>query len=133
MIRGACSSSKNNCYNAEALNEKLARIDENIQAYLAKMDEADESGADDSNLNKETSKKAIEDLTARKEKYQDYFETLEKSGESQLLATDPEARRMHGKEGFHCCYNVQTAVDDGGDVRCFPLSFSLCEPFFMIT
>jgi hypothetical protein len=20
---------------------------------------------------------------------------------------------MHGKDGFHCCYNVQTAVDKG--------------------
>lgn len=27
--------------------------------------------------------------------------------------TDPEARRMHSKGGFHCSYNVQTAVDKG--------------------
>jgi len=29
------------------------------------------------------------------------------------LTADPEARRMHSKDGFHCCYNVQTAVDKG--------------------
>ena len=27
------------------------------------------------------------------------------------METDPEARRMHSKDGFHCSYNVQTAVD----------------------
>ena len=27
--------------------------------------------------------------------------------------TDPEARRMHSKDGFHCCCNVQTAIDKG--------------------
>ncbi len=30
-----------------------------------------------------------------------------------MLTTDPDARRMHSKDGFHCCYNVQTAVDNG--------------------
>lgn len=29
------------------------------------------------------------------------------------MTADPEARRMHSKDGFHCCYNVQTAVDKG--------------------
>ena len=32
----------------------------------------------------------------------------------QILITDPEARQMHSKDGFHCCYNVQMEVDDGG-------------------
>lgn len=27
--------------------------------------------------------------------------------------SEPEARRMHSKDGFHCCYNIQTAVDKG--------------------
>ena len=106
-------NSKNNCYNAEALNKKLERIDENITAFLAKMDEADQIGTEDTNQDKERIRAAIEDLTTRKGKYQEYLETLETSGESQILTTDPEARRMHSKDGFHCCYNVQTAVDEG--------------------
>jgi len=52
-------------------------------------------------------------LRACKEKYQGYLKELEESGQTQLLLTDPEARRMHSKDGFHCCYNVQTAVDGG--------------------
>lgn len=52
-------------------------------------------------------------MTQRKEKYQEYLKELLESGETQLLLTDPEARKMHSKDGFHCCYNVQTAVDKG--------------------
>jgi transposase len=58
-------------------------------------------------------KAAIKELTLKKEKYQGYLKELLESGETQLLTTDPEARRMHSKDGFHCCYNVQTAVDNG--------------------
>lgn len=31
----------------------------------------------------------------------------------QKLTTDPKARVMQSKDVFHCCYNVQTAVDKG--------------------
>jgi len=58
-------------------------------------------------------KEAVKELRARKEKYQGYLKELQENGQTQLLTTDPEARRMHSKDGFHCCYNVQTAVDGG--------------------
>ncbi len=61
----------------------------------------------------EAIKAAVIELTQRKAKYQGYMVDLIQSGETQLLTTDPEARRMHSKDGFHCCYNVQTAVDSG--------------------
>ncbi len=43
---------------------------------------------------------------------------LEESGEKQLLTTDPDARRMHSKDGFHCSYNIQTAVDSENHLIC---------------
>ena len=58
-------------------------------------------------------KAAIHELTLRKEKYQEYLKELFESGETQILTTDPEVHRMHTKDGFNCCYNVQTAVDKG--------------------
>lgn len=106
-------SSKNNCYNAETLEKKLARIDEHIAEYLKQMDTADNSEPDGQALTPEQVKQAVLDLTQRKEKYQEYLKELQESGETQLLTTDPEARRMHSKDGFHCCYNVQTVVDGG--------------------
>lgn len=58
-------------------------------------------------------KEAVRELTLRKEKYQAYLKQLLESEDTQILTTDPEAHRMHTKDGFNCCYNVQTAVDKG--------------------
>ncbi len=104
-------NSKDNTYNAEILEKKLKRIDEHINDYLSQMDKTDEAEPD--TFTPDQVKAAIQELTQRKEKYQEYLKELLESGETQLLLTDPEARRMHSKDGFHCCYNVQTAVDKG--------------------
>lgn len=104
-------NSKDNTYNAEILEKKLKRIDDHIKEYLSKMDETDKAEPDAPTP--EQIKAALQELTQRKEKYQEYLKELLESGETQLLLTDPEARRMHSKDGFHCCYNVQTAVDKG--------------------
>jgi hypothetical protein len=52
-------------------------------------------------------------LTERKEKYQGFLKELAETGETQILTTNPEARVMQSKDGFHCYYNIQTAVDKG--------------------
>jgi len=104
-------NSKDNAYNAEILQKKLKRIDEHIIEYLSQMDKEDKSEPDAPTSEQITA--ALQELALRKEKYQDYLKELLESGETQLLLTDPEARRMHSKDGFHCCYNVQTAVDKG--------------------
>ena len=93
-------NSKNNVYNAEVLEKKLKRIDEHIVEYFSQMDKNDEAEPDAPSP--EQIKAAIEELTLRKEKYQGYLKELLESGETQLLTTDPEARRMHSKDGFHC-------------------------------
>ena len=105
-------NSKDNCYNREVLEKKLTHIDEKITAYLAALDEQDkaERGTE---TDPEKIKAAIEELRTRQEKYEGILQELLDSGETQILTTDPEARRMHSKDGFHCCYNVQTAVDSG--------------------
>lgn len=104
-------NSKDNTFNAEILEKKLKRIDEHIKEYLTQMDESDKTEPDAPTP--EQVKAAIQELIQRKEKYQEYLKELLESGETQLLLTDPEARRMHSKDGFNCCYNVQTAVDKG--------------------
>ena len=100
-------------YTAEVLEKKLANIDEKIQKYLSWMDDADAEERCQPELTPEAVKAALEELRQRKEKYEQYLAELQKSGQTQLLTTDPEAHRMHSKDGFHCCYNVQTAIDSG--------------------
>lgn len=107
-------NSKDNAYNEEILQKKLKRIDEHIAEYLSQLDSADEAEPDIQAPATEEVRRAIQELKERKEKYQQYLKELTESGDTQLLTTDPDAHRMHSKDGFHCCYNVQTAVDSGG-------------------
>ncbi len=106
-------NSKSKAYNKKTLNEKLARIDENIAKYLRQMDEEDSRKNEDKEYTSEEIKGFIEELKTRKEKYQDYLKELNETGETQKLTTDPEARVMHSKDGYKCAFNVQSAVDGG--------------------
>lgn len=106
-------NSKANSYNVETLVSKLVRIEENIQRYLSEMDQLDRVETDESKISKENLQARIETLKERRQRYLGYQEQLDATGEKQLLTTDPEARVMQSKDGYHCYYNVQTAVDDG--------------------
>jgi transposase len=104
-------NSHDNCYTAEVLEKKIANIEEKLQKFFEELDENDSEDNKASDTTPEAVKKAIEELKNRKEKYDEYLKQLEKIGEKQLLTTDPEAHRMHTKDGFHSCFNIQTAVD----------------------
>ena len=104
-------NSKENCYNSEVLEKKLSNIEEKLNDYLARLDESDKNEFDSEEISKEKINEVIRELNERKEKYEGLLSELQESGNTQILTTDPDARRMHSKDGFHCCYNVQTAVD----------------------
>jgi transposase len=106
-------NSKANSYNVETLVSKLVRIEENIQRYLSEMDQIDRAETDEQKISKEKLQAKIDALKERQQRYQDYQKQLKETGETQILTTDPEARVMQSKDGYHCYYNVQTAVDDG--------------------
>lgn len=106
-------NSKDKSYNKEILRKKLVRIEDNIRNYLDKMDQNDRCESDEKEFNKNQIQEKIQVLQERKETYLQYQNYLKETGETQLLTTDPEARVMNSKDGFHCCYNVQTAVDKG--------------------
>lgn len=106
-------NSKANSYNVETLVSKLVRIEEHIQRYLSEMDQLDQTETDEQKISKEKLQAKIESLKERQKRYQDYQKQLDATGEKQILTTDPEARVMQSKDGYHCYYNVQTAVDGG--------------------
>lgn len=74
-------NSKDNCYNREVLEKKLAHIDEKIAAYLAALDEQDKADRE-TETSPEKIKVAIEKLTARQEKYEGILRELLESGET---------------------------------------------------
>jgi transposase len=106
-------NSDDKCFNADILHKKLANIDEHISEYLRAMDKVDKDEHDDT-MTPEQVRAALKELTERKERYEGYLSELAETGATQKLLTDPETHRMHStNSGFHCCYNVQTAVDAG--------------------
>jgi len=98
-------------YNEEILRKKLVRIEENIANYLNELDHADQHDHETSHYTSREIQQKLSDLKLRKETYQAYLTELKETGETQILTTDPESRMMRTKDGFACCYNVQTAVD----------------------
>ncbi|MGL4483816.1 MAG: transposase [Anaerovoracaceae bacterium] len=107
------SNSDKNCYNKEVLDKKIAHIERRMTEYLSYLDKEDRSEVDFNKSKNQRVKEAIAELTERRQKYLNFKKELSQTGESQLLTTDPEARRMYSKDGFHCSYNAQTAVDAG--------------------
>jgi len=111
------------CYNKDILKTKLARIDAHIEEYIGALKRNDEEGSDDDEedgqrSSPEETNAILKTLTERRKKYAGYLSHLENSNDTQILETDPEAHRMHTRNGFHCCYNIQTAVDTGSHLVC---------------
>jgi transposase len=89
----------------------LARIDANIEQYLAAVEaedaeEKEQQGATDPQLQEKL--KAFQE---RKQEYEGYLKYLQESGESQLSLTDADSRlmKLHGDKKV--CFNAQIAVD----------------------
>ena len=111
------------CYNKDILLKKIERIDTHIEEYINALNRNDESGEDDDEeddrkCSPEEIQTTINNLSERREKYAGYLHHLETSEDTQILETDPEAHRMYTRNGFHCCYNVQAAVDAGSHLFC---------------
>lgn len=104
-------NSKDRNFTVPKLQILLARIDANIEQYLAAVDaqdaqEKEQPGATDPQLQEKL--KAFQE---RKQEYVGYLKHLQESGESQLSLTDPESRlmKLHGDKKV--CFNAQIAVD----------------------
>jgi transposase len=98
-------------YNEAILKKKLVRIEEHITGYLTELDKADQDDTGDIHYTPGEIKQKLFELEQRKDTYEAYLREMEETGETQKLTTDSEARMMRTKDGFACCYNVQTAVD----------------------
>jgi transposase len=105
------------------LAERVAAIQEDIEAYIASLDENDAAeaarsaaaGNDDDWRSRPGGEDVAQKVAALMEKRataQAELEQLEKSGETQLSRTDPDARLLSKRGQVVAGYNVQIAVDD---------------------
>jgi transposase len=107
----------------DRLAARVTAIQEDIEAYIASLDENDDAeaaraaaaGNDDDWRNRpggEDVAQKVAALMEKRAKAQAELERLEKSGETQLSRTDPDARLLSKRGQVVAGYNVQIAVDD---------------------
>jgi len=106
-------NSKQRNFTYEKLQKLLARERAKISEYLEAMDAADaaESEEEETELTTEQLKEKIASLDQYLAAHEQLAAELEKSGDSQVSLTDPEAKLMKTARGSDVSYNVQTVVD----------------------
>lgn len=93
------------------LDSKLKKTDERLERFLKEMDEADAGDLSGGTTSDTDLCAKIEALRERRAMLQAHRKTLERSGESQLSLTDPDARAMEARTRIGVGYNAQIAVD----------------------
>jgi transposase len=107
-------NSKDNNITESKLEDKLKRIEKNMNEYLEDLDKYDKNEDSIKDPTKEELQKKLEILKLRKETYNEFLEDMKENNETQRSFVDPESRLMLTHSGgFEMCYNVQTAVDAG--------------------
>jgi len=102
------SNNKKTNFSRKKLNDRIQRIDEQINQYLADIEEADKRET----VPKAVAPKNVDELLKRKELYESYIAQLDETGGNEISQVDPDARLMgNNRGGVDVAYNVQSAVD----------------------
>lgn len=101
-------NSKKRNYNARKIKQHLDYIDEQQQRYLEELernDKQEQNNSDDDDK--------LDHLQRRRHKYNKLKEQLDKTDETQISMTDPDARAMPIHMNIvEVAYNLQSTVDD---------------------
>lgn len=93
------------------LEKQQARLEARLDDYLKALATADAADAPAAAPSATELKAKIARLTERQSQIQERLQTLARTGESQLSATDPDSRGMKSAHGHVVGYNVQGSVD----------------------
>ena len=104
----ANASIKNSWTKRKCLNH-LKKIDERIAEILSECESVDQAERDNSSM--VHMKKDLSDNKTLKAKVLDVLNELKAEDKKSTNTTDPDCRRMHGRQGSHAGYNVQSVVD----------------------
>lgn len=102
-------NSKDRNFTLSKLDDRIKRLDEHIALYMEELEICDQQ--ENRQLSKQELEHKLNVCEQRRDKYNNYRERMQESGESQISLTDPDARLMKQNEGFGVCYNTQTAID----------------------
>lgn len=93
------------------LEDRIKNIDLKIDSYLSMLNNEDLSDDEKDDLNETEMLQIIENLSARKQRYQEIQNEIATTEVRQVSLTDPDSRLMKTKDGLDVCLNVQSAVD----------------------
>lgn len=102
-------NSKDRNYTLNKIDDRIKRLEENIEKHLKEMEENDKK-------EKEEKLVKIEEMRKRKEKYEGYKKEMEEEGVNQKSLTDKEAKLMKNNGSFDVCYNMQVLVESKNQV-----------------
>ena len=89
----------------------IQEVNESIEHYMAKLDDADQTEPDSSSVKIDRLSAKLERLKEKMKHLKSIEVDLLNSPDKQVSLTDPDSRSMKGSRGIMVAYNVQTAVD----------------------
>ena len=106
------NNSKKNNLNPKKIQRHLEYLNQQIEDYMASLDQADETESKLTVPDVEEIKRRIAEYQKRKQNYEIMLDEMQAQGIEEISTTDPDARMMSvNNNGLDVCYNVQTAVD----------------------
>ena len=105
-IKAVNSKAKN--YTLNKIDDKIKRIEEEVEKYLKRLDEEDKKEETEPRLD---IKMSIQELEKRLKKYEQMRDNMEKRGVSQISETDEDSKLMKNNGKYEVCYNNQLLED----------------------
>jgi transposase len=104
------NASLNQQWSKARCSKRLEEIDRRIEGLLAECDRTDAQESDSGSLVK--MKEELTDQETLRSKVKSVLEELQISEKTTVNTTDPDSVRIHGRQGSHVGYNMQTVVDE---------------------
>ena len=105
-------NSRDKNFTRKSVKRRLKKTQENIDRYLAKLDQADQEEPEIREVTAAELKQKIASMEAKMEELRGYEVEVEAHPDKQVSLTDPDSRSMKKAGGGSTVgYNVQTAVD----------------------
>ena len=103
------NASINNSWTKQKCLNRLKKIDERIDKILSECESVDHAERDNPSM--VHMEKELSDNETLKTKVLDILNKLEAEGKKSLNTTDSDCAKMHGRQGSHAGYSMQSVVD----------------------
>lgn len=97
-------------WSKDRCRKRLEKIDRRIEEILSDCERTDAQESSDGSMVE--MHEELTDQQALRSKVQETLKQLESESKASVNTTDPDCVRIHGRQGSHAGYNLQTVVDE---------------------